>query len=99
MRLTMTLLTRDEFIRYRDKFATDSMLTRLADCERESAIRLRDARVLRKKLKACKTKHERERYEPDYDVKMAEWAYFESLIGTIINDARYIAHMAKQAKL
>lgn len=91
-------MKQSRFREIRDAFALDSMLKRKAQLEADSAGALAQARALRTKMRHTPKGQARDLVEADYDVKMAEWALFESLIGDIEHDPRYIAHRESQGE-
>lgn len=93
----MSLMTRKEFIAYRDKHALEQMVDRKFDYEGKAAEKLTKAKRLRKKMKAANSR-DRDLIEADYNQAMKEWAAYETGIGSIERDARYIRHMKKEQR-
>lgn len=91
----MSLMARKEFIAYRDKHALEQMIDRKFDYEGKAAEKLTKAKRLRKK-KDKVSSHEWALIEPVYDDLMKEWAAYETGIGSIERDARYIRWMKQQ---
>ena len=82
------LLTRDEFIAARDKFALDRMLERGEKLWTLADAKLKEARTLRKKLQAA-PKWQRHAIEEEYTKTITAWAAMETEIGDIQRDQRY----------
>lgn len=94
----MSLMTRKEFIRYRDDHALDEMRKRKTKYEKEAAEKLAEAYYYRDEMDKAYSKRDKDLLEIEYDVKMREWAILETGIGSIERDARYIRWLKQEAK-